>query len=115
MYCSDLAVIDEVSHEVAVKLFLGQIDGWGSAFFAAQDLAEINGLAEVGAVAAQQQNGVTIGLEGECGHLAQVGEESDAADGGGGQNRLTVGFVVERDVSGHDGIIRARGRRRRCL
>ncbi len=99
MYSSDLAMIDEVSHEVAMELLLGQIDGRGSAFFAAQDLPEIDGLAEMGAVAAQQQDGFVSGLECQRGHLAEVGEQADAADGGGGQYRLAVGFVVERDVS----------------
>jgi hypothetical protein len=57
MYSSDLAVVDEASHEVAVELFLGQIDWRGSAFLTAQDLPEVNGLAEMGSVAAEQQDG----------------------------------------------------------
>ncbi len=115
MYSSDLAVIDEASHEVAVELFPGQIDGRGSPFFAAQDLPEIDGLAEMGAVAAEQQDRFAVSLEGQGGHLAEVGQQTHAADGGGGQNRLAVGFVVERDVAGHDGVSQGRGRRRRCL
>ena len=70
MHGSDLAAIDEVSHEVAMELLLGQIDGRGSAFFAAEDLAQIDGLAEMGAVAADQEDGFASGLEGERGHLA---------------------------------------------
>ncbi len=51
MYGSDLAVSDEISNQVAVAFLAGEIDGWGSAFLAAQNFTEIDGLAEVRAVA----------------------------------------------------------------
>ena len=56
----------------------------------------------MGTMAAHQQNGLTLGLEGERRHFRQVRQEADAANGRGRQDGLAIGLVVERDIAGND-------------
>src|SRR4029079_4505958 len=96
-------LFNQAADEIAVALFLGKIDGRRIALFAAFDLAQIQGLAEMSRCAADQKDRVALTLEGGARHMAYVLDESDAADRGRRQNRLAIGFVVERAIARHDG------------
>ena len=103
MHGAEMAGADELADDIAVLPFERQIDRRRSAFFAAQNLAQIDRLAEVAAVAADEQDHVIGVLEGDGRHVVDVRDEADAADGRGRQDALAVGLVVERDIARDDG------------
>ena len=79
--------------------------GGGGPVLAAEDLAEIDRLAEMRAPVsrrADEEDRLALGLEGERRHLPPVGEQADAADRRRRRDRLAVGLVVERDVARDD-------------
>src|SRR5262245_31820614 len=89
---------DEAAHEVAIASLKRQIDGRWGPFLATKNLTQIGGLAEMGSVPADQNDGIARILERDCRHDREVGQETDAANSRGGQDRLAVGLVVERDI-----------------
>src|SRR5262249_10211422 len=99
MHGSDLARSDESSNEVAMASFLAQIDRRGCPFLAGQDLAQIDRLAEMAAMSADQQNGFALGFEAQGRHFLEIWQEADAANGWRWEDRLAVGLVVERHVA----------------
>src|SRR5690242_2506597 len=102
MHSRYLARSDERSNEVSMALFPGEIDGRRRPFLAAQDLAQIDRLAEMAAMATNQQNDFALGLEAQGGHFPQIRQEADTANGRRWQDRLPVGLVVERDIARND-------------
>ena len=93
---------DAGAHEIADALLMGEVDRRRGAFFAAKELAEIDRLAEMAAPVgrgAGKEDRFALCLEGKRSELADVVEESDAADRRGRRDRGAVGLVVERDIS----------------
>ena len=79
---------------------------WSRAFFFAANFAQVQRLAEPAfARLTGEQNDFALGFERHGRHGIKVVDEADAADGRGRQNGTSVGFVVERDVAGDDGIV----------
>jgi len=96
------AGVDHAAHDVAIALFGGEIHRRRRPFFAAADVAQIHRLAEPALGIADQQNRLIGGLEGERRGFGEIVEHANAADRWRRQDRPPVGFVVERDIAGHD-------------
>src|SRR5690242_16912300 len=89
---------DQPTHEIAMPALGGEIDRRRRALFPPADVAQIKRLAEPARSAAEKQDVLALRLEGERGRLRVIGEEADAADGGGWQNAAALRLVVERDI-----------------
>src|SRR3546814_18905077 len=95
----DLAVSDELTHEITRRLFLGEVDGRGRTFLATGDLAQPQRLAEMPAGVPDHEDRFALGLEGDGGAVSPVMEPADTADGGrrtaGGAGAVVVlGFFI---------------------
>ena len=108
---------DQRAHEVADALLVLQVDGRGRAVLAAEDLAEIERLAEMRAPAgrrADEQDRLALGLEGERGALAasrrSARRRRSPASAGSPRRSSRCRATRCRRRSGS----RARGRPRRC-
>ena len=72
MHGVDPARLDQAAHEIAMLLFGGQIDRRRGAFFAAFDLAQIDGLAQMALGFADQDDHIALALEGDGRHLGDI-------------------------------------------
>ncbi len=93
------------AHEIADALLVVEIDRRRRPLLAAGDLAQPDGLTEVGAPGGRrtdQQDRLVLGGERDPGDTGDVRHQSDAADCRGRRNGDAVGLVVERDIAGDD-------------
>ena len=95
------ALGNQGTDEVAAAALGRKIDRRRRPLLALADLAQIKRLAEPARGFADEQNRLVRALEGERRRLGEVVDEADPADGGRGQDRAAIGFVVERDVARH--------------
>src|SRR3546814_20345377 len=72
----DLAVSDELTHEITRRLFLGEVDGRGRTFLATGDLAQPQRLAEMPAGVPAHEDRFALGLEGDGGAVRPVLEQA---------------------------------------
>ena len=84
---------------------MGEIDRRRRAVLAVEQVAQVDRLAQMRAPPvgrADQQDRLVVGGKADARHLGPVGQQADAADGGGGQDAAAIGLVVERDIARND-------------
>src|SRR5262249_41679723 len=81
MHRAQAAKRDLAAHKVAMALLQDEIDRRWWSLFAAMNLAQIEGLAEMLAMPTDLQDGIAFLLEGERRHARQILDQADTADG----------------------------------
>ena len=108
------AGLDKGAHLLPTGTFCRQINAGGRACFTTFDFAQPDGLAQMVAMSADQPDRFACLFEGDIGGLAPIGHQADPTNGRRWQNgrpaARRLGFVVERDIPRHDGVIKRAAR-----